>query len=216
MSYPGLLHPELLPLLQSTADMYLLRRHSNIVLSQSLWDLWVLVWRFVCAFWVSLSGMGFDSKCEFIPPTILLGHLLCPWNWGVLIGTPAPTALLGFLWPWTWDISSQLLHHQAAATVILDPDKIKSATASNFSPSIFHEVMGMDTIVLVVLMLSFKPTFSLSSFTLIKRLFSSPSLSTTEVVLFPYLRYWHFSQQSWFQLVVHPAQHFEWCILHKI
>ena len=28
---------------QSTADLYLLRRHSNTVLSQSLWGLWVLV-----------------------------------------------------------------------------------------------------------------------------------------------------------------------------
>ena len=26
-------------------------------------------------------GMGFDSKCDFTPPTILLGLLLCPWTW---------------------------------------------------------------------------------------------------------------------------------------
>ena len=39
----GLLHPEPLPLQQSTADLYLCRRHSNTVLSQSLWGLWVLV-----------------------------------------------------------------------------------------------------------------------------------------------------------------------------
>ena len=25
---------------------------------------------------------------------------------------------------------------------------------------------------------------------------------------------WYFSQQSWFQLVIHPAQHFTWCTLH--
>ena len=37
-------------------------------------------------------------------------------------------------------------------------------------------------------MLSFKPTFSLSSFTFIKRLFSSPSLSAKRVVSSPYLR----------------------------
>ena len=43
MPYPGLLHPELLPLQQSTADLYPRRRHSNTVLSQSLWGLWVLV-----------------------------------------------------------------------------------------------------------------------------------------------------------------------------
>ena len=28
---------------------------------------------FVWALWVSLVGMGFDSKCNFAPPTILLG-----------------------------------------------------------------------------------------------------------------------------------------------
>ena len=42
-AYPSLLHPEPLPLQQSTADPCLLRRHSNVVLSQSLWGLWVLV-----------------------------------------------------------------------------------------------------------------------------------------------------------------------------
>ena len=26
--------------------------------------------------------------------------------------------------------------------------------------------------------------------------------------------YWYFSQQSWFQLVLHPAQCFSWCTLH--
>ena len=36
MPYPGLLHPEPLPLQQSSADLYLFRRHSNIVLPQSL------------------------------------------------------------------------------------------------------------------------------------------------------------------------------------
>ena len=43
MPYPGLLHPEPLPLQQSTADLCLHRRHSNTVLTQSLWGLWVLV-----------------------------------------------------------------------------------------------------------------------------------------------------------------------------
>ena len=54
------------------------------ILSQSLWDLWVLVCtRFVWALWASLVGMGFDSKCEFAPPTILLRLLLCPWTWDI-------------------------------------------------------------------------------------------------------------------------------------
>ena len=38
---------------------------------------------FVWALWESLVGMGFDSKCYFAPPTILLGFLLCPSMWGI-------------------------------------------------------------------------------------------------------------------------------------
>ena len=54
------------------------------VLSQSLWGPWVLVHtRFAWALWASLAGMGFDSKREFAPPTVLLGLLLCPWTWGI-------------------------------------------------------------------------------------------------------------------------------------
>ena len=49
-------------------------------------------------------------------------------------------------------------------------------------------VMGLDAIVLVFLILSFKPAFSLSSFTLIKRLFSSSLLSAIKVVSSTYLR----------------------------
>ena len=48
--------------------------------------------------------------------------------------------------------------------------------------------MGPDAIILVFWMLGFKPTFSLSSFTFIKRLFSSSSLSAIRVVSSAYLR----------------------------
>ena len=51
-----------------------------------------------------------------------------------------------------------------------------------------HEVMGLDAMILVFWMLSFKPTFSLSSFTFIKRLLSSSSLSAFKVVSSAYLR----------------------------
>ena len=77
-------HPEPLFLRQTTANPHLHRRCSDTVLSQSLWDPWVLVCtRFVWALWTSLVGMGFDTKREFAPPTILLGLLLCPWMWGI-------------------------------------------------------------------------------------------------------------------------------------
>ena len=40
---PSWLHAEPLSLGQVTTDPYLHRRHSNTVLAQSLWGLWVLV-----------------------------------------------------------------------------------------------------------------------------------------------------------------------------
>ena len=38
---------------------------------------------------------------------------------------------------------------QSPSAVILEPPKIKSATASTVSPSISHEVMGLDAMILV-------------------------------------------------------------------
>ena len=64
--------------------------------------------------------------------------------------------------------------------------KIKSDAVS---PSICHEMMGQDAMILVFWMLNFKPTFSLSSFTFIKRLFRSSSLYAIRVVSSAYLRW---------------------------
>ena len=58
---------------------------------------------------------------------------------------------------------------QSPSAVILKTQKIKSDTVSTVIPSICHEVMGPDALILVFWMLSFKPTFSPSSFTFIKR-----------------------------------------------
>ena len=77
---------------------------------------------------------------------------------------------------------------QWPSTVILETKKIKSVTASTFPPSVCHVVMEPDALILVFWMLSFKPTFSLSSFILIKRLFCSSSLSVIRVVSSAYLR----------------------------
>ena len=81
---------------------------------------------------------------------------------------------------------------QSPSTVILErpspPNKkINSLTVSTVSPSISHEVMGLDTMIFSFWMLSFKPTFSLSSFTYNKRLFSS-LLPAVKVVSSAYLR----------------------------
>ena len=76
------------------------------------------------------------------------------------------------------------LNFMTAFTICSDfgAQEKKSVTASTFPPSICHEVMGPDAITLVFWMLSYQPSFSLSSFTLIKRLFSSSSLSAVRVV----------------------------------
>ena len=77
---------------------------------------------------------------------------------------------------------------QSLSAVILEPKNIKFATVCTVSPSISHKVMGPDAMILVFWMLSFSPTFSLSSFTFIKRPFSSSSLSALRVVSSAYLR----------------------------
>jgi len=71
---------------------------------------------------------------------------------------------------------------QSLSEVILKPPKTKSATVSTVAPSICHEVMGPDAMIFVFSMLSFKPTFSLSSFTFIKKPFSCSSLSAIRVL----------------------------------
>ena len=77
---------------------------------------------------------------------------------------------------------------QSLSTVVLEPKKIKSVTVSIVSPSTGHEVTGPDDMIFVFWMLSFKPAFSLSSFTFIKKLFSSSLLSAIKVVSSAYLR----------------------------
>ena len=59
---------------------------------------------------------------------------------------------------------------QSSPAVILAPPKIKSATVSTIYPSIYHEVMEPDAMIFVFSMLSFKPTFSLSSYSTLQYL----------------------------------------------
>ena len=61
------------------------------------------------------------------------------------------------------------------------------AQENKVSPSICHEVMGLDDMILAFGMLSFKPTFPLSSFTFFNRLFSSSLLYAIRVVSSAYL-----------------------------
>ena len=103
---------------------------------------------------------------------------------------------------------------QSPSAVISEPKKIKSVTVSIFSFIYLHEVMGQDAMIFTFWMLNFKPGFSLSSFTCIKRLFSSSLLSAIRWCHLHIWGYWYFSRQSGFQLVLQPAWHFAWCTLH--
>ena len=77
---------------------------------------------------------------------------------------------------------------QSSSALNLEPKKIKTVNVYIVSPSICHEVMGPDAMILVFWMLRFKPAFSLSSFTFIKKLFSSSLPSAIRVVSSAYLR----------------------------
>ena len=77
---------------------------------------------------------------------------------------------------------------QSPSAVILEPKKIMSVTVPIVSPSVCHEVMGLNAMIFVFWMLSFKPAFLLSSFTFIKRLFSFSSLSAIRMVSSAHLR----------------------------
>ena len=71
------------------------------------------------------------------------------------------------------------------SAVVLEVKKIKSVTISTFSPSMWWDWVPWSY---DFWMLSFKPAFSLSSLTVIKRLLSSSSLSAIRVVSSAYLR----------------------------
>ena len=75
---------------------------------------------------------------------------------------------------------------QSPPAVILEPKNI-IWPCFHCLPSISHELMGPNAMILVFWMLSFKPTFSLSSLTFTKRLFSFSSLSALRVVSSAYL-----------------------------
>ena len=82
-----------------------------------------------------------------------------------------------------------------------------------FFPSICHEVIVSDAIILVSRILSFKPAFHSS-------LLASSRGSLVPFEFLPLEWYhlhiwgcWYFSQQSWSQIRSHPAPHLAWCTL---
>ena len=105
MPYPGLLHPEPLPLQKSTGDPYptgdtqtqfclKVCGVSGSLCTQGLFEFFEHLW------WV--WGLILNAILWF--HSSLFGLLLCPWTWGIssksiqdhAATTPAPTLLLGF------------------------------------------------------------------------------------------------------------------------
>ena len=83
---------------------------------------------------------------------------------------------------------------QSISAMVLEPKDWKSVTTFNISPSICYELVGPDAMILVFVFLifNFKLALSLSSFSFIKRFFSSSLLSAIRVVSSAYLRLFMF------------------------
>ena len=82
---------------------------------------------------------------------------------------------------------------QSLSAMILEPKKIKSVTIIIVFPSICHEVMGPDALILIFFHFEFQDgvfcfLFSFSHFNFIKEYFSYSSLSAIRVISYTYLR----------------------------
>ena len=93
-------------------------------------------------------------------------------------------------------------------TVILEPKKVKSLTVSIVSASVSLEIVGLDAMIFIFSMLSFKPASSLSSFTFTAL---STKVHLVKAMVFPVVMYGY---ESW---TINKAEHrrtdaFElWC-----
>ena len=105
----------------------------------------------------------------------------------------------------------------ASATILDPPLQNKTCHCFHCFPSIYHEVMGPDAMILVFWMLSFKAAFSLSSFTFIKKFFSFSSLSAIRVVSPAYLRLLLFLPAIWIPVCgsSSPAFHMMYSIYRR-
>ena len=105
---------------------------------------------------------------------------------------------------------------QSPSSVTLEPQNIKYLSVFIISLPICHEVMGLDAMIFVFGMLSFKLTFSLSSFTFFKRLFlffftfchkGSINCISEVIDISP-------GNLDSSMCFIQPAWHFPWCTLH--
>ena len=110
---------------------------------------------------------------------------------------------------------SKRLNFMAAVTICSDFGAHQNKVSHCFPcfPIYLSWSDGPDAMIFVFWMLSFKPTFSLSTFTFIKRLFSS-SLTALRVVSSAYLRLLIFFLAILIPACASPAWHFAWCTLY--
>ena len=99
--------------------------------------------------------------------------------------------------------------------MILEPKKIKSVTVSTFPTSVCYEAMGPDDMILVFESWVLSQLFD-------SHVLPSSGDSLVPLCFLPLEWYqlhiwgcWYFSWQSWFQLVIHPTQHFTWCVMYS-
>ena len=104
---------------------------------------------------------------------------------------------------------------QSPSTVIFEPKKIRSVTASTFSPSVCHKLMRPDAKILVFWMLSLSQLFhsplSLSSRSSLVPLCFLPSRVASSV----YLRLLIFLLAILIPACDSSTQHFTWRTLHR-
>ena len=113
---------------------------------------------------------------------------------------------------------SKCLNFMAAVTICNDfgAQEKKFCHCFHFPPSICHEVMGLDAMILVFWMLNFKPAFLLSFCTFIKRLFSSSLLPAIKEVSSAYLRLLIFLPAVLIPAWDSSSLAFRCCTLHRI
>ena len=105
---------------------------------------------------------------------------------------------------------------QSPSTVIFRAQENKICHCFHFCPSYLLWSDGTRCHDLSFFNIEFQASFSLSSFTFIKKHFSSSSFSATGVVSSAYLGLLIFLQQSWFQLVFHLATFHMMCSVYKL
>ena len=104
---------------------------------------------------------------------------------------------------------------QLPFTVIFGAHKNKTCDCFKFFPFYFPGSDETRCIILVFECWILGQLFHSPVFTFIKRLSSYSSFSSIRVVWSAHWYcHWYYFWHSWFQLVIHPAQHFAWYTLH--